>query len=72
MLTHRLNRLLVLSTGLRKYSTQQLVAVLQEPRYPPLLRLAALRWLIYWAPLEVTKGAPYLAKRRLVRLHYGV
>ena len=38
----------------------------------PLLRLAALRWLIYWAPLDVTKGAPYLAKRRLVRLHYGV
>lgn len=72
MLTHRLNRLLVLSTGLRTYSTQQLVAVLQERRYPPLLRLAALRWLIYWAPLEVTKGAPYLAKRRLVRLHYGV
>ena len=72
MLTHRLSRLLVLSTGLRKYSTQQLVAVLQERRYPPLLRLAALRWLIYWAPLEVTKGAPYLTKRRLVRLHYGV
>ncbi len=72
MLTHRLNRLLVLSTGLRTYSTQQLVAVLQERRYPPLLRLAALRWLIYWAPLEVTKGAPYLAKRRLVRLHYRV
>ena len=72
MLTLRRNRLLVLSTGLRKYSTQQLVAVLQERRYPPLLRLAALRWLIYWAPLDVPKGAPYLAKRRLVRLHYGV
>ena len=72
MLTHRLNRLLVLSTGLRRYSTQQLVAVLQERRYPPLLRLAALRWLIYWAPLDVTKSAPYLAKRRVVRLQYRV
>lgn len=72
MLTHRLHRLQVLSTGLRRYSTEQLLAVLRERRYPPLLRLAALRWLIYWAPLDVTQGAPYLQKRRLVRLHYGV
>ena len=72
MRTHRLHRFLVLLTGLRKYNTQQLLAVLHEQRYPPLLRVAALRWLIHWAPLEVTKGAPYLARRRLVRLHYGV
>lgn len=72
MLTHRLHRLLVLSTGLRMYSTVQLLAVLQERRYPPLLRLAALRWLIHGAPLEVTHGAPYPDRRRFVRLHYGI
>jgi hypothetical protein len=72
MLTHRLHRLVVLSTGLRHYGIEQLLAVIREPRYPPLLRLAALRWLVHWAPLDVTKGAPYPQRRRLVRRHYGV
>ncbi|WP_128003402.1 MULTISPECIES: hypothetical protein [Piscinibacter] len=72
MLTHRLNRLLVLLTGMRNYKPQQLIAVLQDRRYPPLLRVAALRWLIHWAPLEVTKGACYAQRRRAVRLHYSV
>jgi hypothetical protein len=72
MLTHRLNRLAVLSTGLRKYSTEGLLSVIRERRYPPLLRIAALRWLIYRAPLDITKGAPYLERRRYVRQHYAV
>ena len=72
MLTHRNHRFAVLVTGLRRYTTEQLVAMVREQRYPPLLRAAALRWLIHWAPLEVTKGAPYLQSRRSVRHHYGV
>lgn len=69
MLTHRLNRLVVLLTGMRRYSTEQLLAVMREHRYPPLLRVAALRWLIHCAPLDITKGAPYLQRRRYVRQH---
>ena len=51
---------------------RQLLAVMHERRYPPLLRVAALRWLIHWAPLDITKGAPYLQRRRYVRQHYHV
>jgi hypothetical protein len=72
MLTHRLHRLLVLSTGLRDYGIEQLLTVIREQRYPPLLRVAALRRLIHGAPLDVTRGAPYLQRRRYVRRHYGV
>ena len=43
MLTHRCNRFMVLLTGLRHYTTEQLLAVMQDRRYPPLLRVAALR-----------------------------
>ena len=72
MLTHRRNRFLVLLTGLRKHSVEQLLEIVREPRYPPLLRLAALRWLIHWAPSELTAGAPYWTRRRTVREHYHV
>ena len=72
MLTHRCNRFMVLLTGLRHYTTEQLLAVMQDRRYPPLMRVAALRWLIHWAPLDITKGAPYLQRRRYVRQHRGV
>lgn len=43
-----------------------------KERYSPLLRSAALRNLIKMAPLEVTRGQPFLQARRLVRQHYGV
>lgn len=72
MLTHRLHRLLVLTTGLRDYGTAQLLGVIRERRYPPLLRVAALRCLVHWAPLDITRGAPYPQRRRHVRRHYGV
>jgi hypothetical protein len=63
---------MVFLTGLHHYTIEQLLAVMQDRRYPPLLRVAALRWLIHWAPLDITKGAPYLQRRRYVRQHYGV
>jgi hypothetical protein len=72
MLTHRLNRLMVYTTGLRQYTTEQLLSLLRERRYPPLLRAAALRWLINWAPVGITRGAPFEQKRRYVRQHYGI
>jgi hypothetical protein len=72
MLTHRLNRLISLMTGLRRCGVDDLVALIREQRYPPLLRIAALRWLIHLAPLDVTHGAPYVDRRRHVRQHYGV
>ena len=72
MLTHRYTRLSSFVFGLAKTPTEALKAIVQEKRYPVLMREAALRWLIYWAPLSVTRGAPFAAKRRYVRQHYGV
>lgn len=72
MATRRLHRLLVFVTGLRHRSVTELVAILREPRYPPLLRLAALRALIAEAPSDVTGGAPYRVRRQRVRQHFGV
>ena len=72
MLTHRLNRLANLVTGLRRYTIHELVPIVRENRYPPLLRIAALRQLIHLAPLDITKGAPYCTRRRYVRQHYHV
>jgi hypothetical protein len=72
MLTHRLNRLANLLVGLRRRSTGELVSIVRERRYPPLLRVAALRWLVHLAPPDLTRGAPYGARRRSVRQHYGV
>lgn len=72
MLTHRLNRLANLVIGLRRYTIHELVPIVQENRYPPLLRIAALRQLIHLAPLDITKGAPYCTRRRYVRQHYHV
>ena len=42
MLTHRCNRFVVLLTGMRHYTTDQLLAVMHERRYPPLLRVPSL------------------------------
>lgn len=75
MLTHRCNRFMVLLTGLRHYTTEQLLAVMQDRRYPPLLRVAALRWLIHWAPpghhqgrsLSAAASLRASALRRVVR-----
>ena len=72
MLTHRLNHLATLMTGLRRYTIHELVPIVRENRYPPLLRIAALRQLIHLAPLDITKGAPYRTRRRYVRQHYHV
>ncbi|MBX3602369.1 MAG: hypothetical protein KF863_17275 [Rubrivivax sp.] len=72
MLTHRLNRLANLVIGLRRYTIHELVPIVRENRYPPLLRIAALRQLIHLAPLDITKGAPYCTRRRYVRQHYHV
>ncbi|MBY0365419.1 hypothetical protein [Roseateles aquatilis] len=72
MATDRLTRLLRLLAGLRRRSTEELLPILRERRHPPLLRVAALRWLVHLAPLDVTQGRSYAARRRLVRRHYGV
>ena len=72
MLTHRLTRLISLLMGMRDYTTWELVPIVRETRYPALLRVAALRWLIQRSPLQVTHGAPYGRRRRHVRQHYQV
>lgn len=43
-----------------------------KDHYSPLVRSAALRNLVCIAPLEVTKGACYSVRRRLVRAFYGI
>jgi len=35
-------------------------------------RAAALRVLVGWAPLELTQGLPFPARRRLVRAHHKI
>ncbi|MFL9995271.1 hypothetical protein PQR34_32260 [Paraburkholderia sediminicola] len=41
-------------------------------RYSPLYRTAALRHLVFHAPLSVTGGRPFAERRRRVRKHYAV
>lgn len=54
-------------------TADQLVEVIQSPnRFGPVTRVAALRNLVAQAPIEVTRGSCYLARRMLVRSHYGV
>lgn len=72
IITRRRTRFMSFMLGLRTLSVDQLVSVVREKRYPQLLRIAALRWLIGAAPLEVTHGATYWTRRRYVRQHYGV
>lgn len=57
---------------LRHHASDQLVEILREKRNPWAWRVAALRWLVYRAPLSVTQGHVYVKRRRLVRIHYGV
>lgn len=40
--------------------------------YPARMRAAALRNLVAKAPLDVTQGRPFAARRKLVRAHYGI
>ena len=72
MLTKRLTRLITLIQGLSRQHPQALQEIVREKRYPPLLREAALRWLVHSAPLSVTQGAPFAQRRRCVRRFYGV
>lgn len=72
MLTHRLNRLATYCRGLATNAPEALVSVIRDKRYPVLMREAALRWLIHRAPTAVTREAPFAARRRHVRRHYGV
>lgn len=72
MWTKRMFRIGEYIQGLRTTPCEQLKAIVLEKRYPVLLREAALRWLVHLAPIEVTKGAPFAVRRRLVRQHHGV
>ncbi|WOB11243.1 hypothetical protein [Piscinibacter gummiphilus] len=72
MWTRRMFRIGEYIQGLRATPSEQLKAIVQEKRYPVLLREAALRWLVHLAPVEVTKGAPFAVRRRLVRQHHRV
>jgi len=72
MLTRRLTRLSTFIHGLSRRQPQDLQEIIREKRYPPILREAALRWLIHFAPLSVTQGAPFPERRRSVRRFYGV
>lgn len=72
MITRRHTRFMSFLLGLRTFGAEQLVPIVRERRYPALMRVAALRWLIGVAPLDVTHGATYWTRRRYVRRHYGV
>lgn len=70
--TRRRTKFTTFLLGLRKYSADQLIEMLNEKHHAPLLRCAALRWLISAAPLEITQGAPYGERRRYVRRHHHI
>ncbi|CAN7719880.1 hypothetical protein [Paraburkholderia hospita] len=54
-------------------SQEVLVSVIKaQDRYTPRFRAAALRNLVCDAPVSVTGGAPYAARRRAVRRFYQV
>ena len=53
-------------------SCKQLLQVLSNNTGTSRFRAAALRNLVACAPLEVTRGRPFLERRRLVRKHYRV
>ena len=72
MLTKRLTRLMAFIQGLSNQQPPELREIVGEKRYPPLMREAALRWLVHSAPLSVTQGAPFAERRRYVRRYYGV
>ena len=70
MLTHRCNRFVV-PTGMRHHTTEHPGGDARAA-LPAVVAGAALRWLIHWAPLDITSGRPYLQRRRYVRQHYHV
>ncbi|MFM0123355.1 MULTISPECIES: hypothetical protein [Paraburkholderia] len=54
-------------------SHDALVAIVRaSDRYSPALRAAALRHIVMQAPLHVTGGQPFAARRRAVRRFYQV
>ena len=54
-------------------SQDMLVSIVTaRDRYTPRFRAAALRNLVCDAPLSVTRGMPYAARRRAVRTFYQV
>jgi hypothetical protein len=56
-----------------KLPTEALLAVIADKqRYSVRLRAAALRNLACSAPVSLTQGRCYLARRRIVRAHYGI
>ena len=72
-LTNRLHRFIGLVHRTHQLPPAVLMHIVSNlTSYSPLYRAAALRCLIGSAPLSVTGGQPYLARRRAVRLHYGV
>jgi hypothetical protein len=71
-ITRRRTRLTSFLLGLRQHGIDQLVPIVREKRYPKLMRIAALRWLVGVAPLELTQGATDCSRRRYVRRYYGV
>lgn len=72
MLTRRLTRLTTFVHGLKSAPTPSLVSVVGDKRYPVLMREAALLWLVWCAPIAITKGAPFAARRRSVRRYYDI
>lgn len=56
-----------------KLPTEVLLAVIADKqRYSVRFRAAALRNLVCNAPVSLTQGRCYAARRRIVRAHYGI
>ena len=62
--------------SIQRYATLTLTQLIDVARdgkqYSPRSRAAALRHIVARAPITVTQGRPYAARRRLVRRHFGV
>ena len=71
--SHRRRRFVQCLVDADRLSTEQLIVVVRDKfGVSALGRCAALRTLIARAPLEVTRGQPYLTRRQYVREHYQV
>lgn len=56
-----------------KLSSEELIRIAKaKGEYHPRVREAALREVMWRAPLEVSQGKPFGLRRRLVRQHYGI
>lgn len=72
MLTSRKHQLGAALLNTRRLDEGALTAIVRQPEHSTIQRIAALRWLIHQAPIDVTQGRPYAERRRLVRDHYHV